>query len=222
VSGDGDLLRLARERDNQMEAALGAMYLESPAMLGRNLRNYLSRQVDRGRMKHTDEKIPRLLAGGNDEKGLQKLVCNAWEFASDAGLSFEIVGQEQRGWLIRRFEFHLRLPSSRTIRMVRIELNTQSSHDPLKVPRCHFHIGDSEAHIPFPIMDPRLILHLICEHVEPDLARKRHHAGDRKIRRTNSPRQPQGHGLQRRDGEVVCGAAPCQRRLTAQTYNYIQ
>jgi hypothetical protein len=30
-------------------------------------------------------------------------------------------------------------------------------------------IGDSQAHVLFPIMSPRLIVHLICEHIEPDL-----------------------------------------------------
>jgi hypothetical protein len=52
--------------------------------------------------------------------------------------------------------------------MVRIHLNPATLHDPLRVPRCHLHVGDSQAHIPFPIMNPRLILSLICEHIEPD------------------------------------------------------
>jgi hypothetical protein len=52
--------------------------------------------------------------------------------------------------------------------MVRSHLNEISSHDPLAIPRCHMHIADSEAHVPFPVMNPRLILYLICEHIEPD------------------------------------------------------
>src|SRR5207248_9864326 len=36
----------------------------------------------------------------------------------------------------------------------------QRGADPLAVPRCHMHIGDSKAPVPFPLMDPRLILHL--------------------------------------------------------------
>jgi hypothetical protein len=28
------------------------------------------------------------------------------------------------------------------------------------------HIGDSRAHVPFPIIHPRLILYLICERIE--------------------------------------------------------
>jgi hypothetical protein len=53
--------------------------------------------------------------------------------------------------------------------MIRIHLNREGGHDPLNVPQCHFHIGDSKAHVPFPIMSPRLMVHLICEHIEPDL-----------------------------------------------------
>jgi hypothetical protein len=75
--------------------------------------------------------------------------------------------REQRGWRVMLFEFHLRLPSERNINMVRIELNSQASYDPL-IPRCHLHVGGSQAHIPFPIMNPRLILSLVCEHIEPD------------------------------------------------------
>ena len=78
--------------------------------------------------------------------------------------------QEQGGWLVKRFKFHLHL-ARRSINMVRIHLNQEGGHDPLNVPRCHFHIGDSKAHIPFPIMSPRLTLHLLCEYVEPDLGR---------------------------------------------------
>jgi len=59
----------------------------------------------------------------------------------------------QRGWSIQRFRFGLRF-AGRSIKMIRIHLNGAGSHDPLKVPRCHFHIGASGAHIPFPIMVP--------------------------------------------------------------------
>ena len=48
-------------------------------------------------------------------------------------------------------------------------LNAHSWHDPFARPRCHMHIGNSQAHVPFPAMDPRLILYLICEHIEPDV-----------------------------------------------------
>ena len=168
MSVEDDLLRLARERDSQMEMALGAMCLEPPADLGRALRNYLSRQVDQRRMARTDERIPgvRTLSGG-----VQELDCNNANFSSGTKLSFKIqLAQEQRGWFVRRFQFHLRLEPGRRIGMLRIHLNVEGSYDPFGVPRCHLHVGDCAAHIPFPIMHPRLILALLCEHIEPDFA----------------------------------------------------
>lgn len=166
MSAEDELLQLARDRDGQMEAALGTMLIGSPGMLVRQLRHDLSRQTEHRRMKRADEKTPRLetLQGG-----VTKLVCEETEFFSGARLSFELqLDREQRGWRVMSFEFHLRLPSERNIDMVRIELNSEASDDPLRIPRCHLHVGESKAHIPFPIMNPRLILSLICEHIEPD------------------------------------------------------
>ena len=95
-------------------------------------------------------------------------MCEEIEFRSDSRLSFNIEMEQARsGWLIRRFKYHLHL-ANRGINMLRIHLNPEGGHDPLDVPRCHFHIGDGKAHIPFPIMHPRLMLYLLCEH-EPDL-----------------------------------------------------
>jgi hypothetical protein len=100
---------------------------------------------------------------------LTELACPETEFSSGARLTFNIqFEQTQRGWLVRRFRFHVRLPQPRRIKMVRIHLNPETWHDPLVVPRCNINIGDSKAHVPFPVMDPRLILHRMCEHVEPD------------------------------------------------------
>jgi hypothetical protein len=77
--------------------------------------------------------------------------------------------RQQRGWSVSRFQFHLLLPRERKINMIRIHLNPQSWHDPLRVPRCHFHIGDSRAHVPFPIMPPLLMLDLMCTDIEADM-----------------------------------------------------
>ena len=47
MSAEVDLLHLARDRDSQMETALGAMLIESPAVLGRQLRVHAdSRNLD--------------------------------------------------------------------------------------------------------------------------------------------------------------------------------
>jgi hypothetical protein len=162
-----DLLQLARQRDATTDDALGAMVLEPPDRLRRQLRAYLSRLVDRGRMRRTDERIPRL---ATVQGGINELECAEAEFLSGARLDFRIkLEKQQRGWLVRQFRFHVRMPQARSIDMVRIHLNAQPWHDPLAVPRCHMHIGNSQAHVPFPAMDPRLILYLICEQIEPDV-----------------------------------------------------
>jgi len=149
-----------------MEAALGAMSIESPAMLRLQFRQDLARQIDSGRMKRTEDRVPQLTTL---EGGLNELTCQAAEFADGGRLLFDIqLEDSQRGWLVKRFRFHLHLPPSRTIGMVRVHLNPGPLHDPVRIPRCHLHVGDSAAHIPFPIMNPRLILSLICEHIEPD------------------------------------------------------
>jgi hypothetical protein len=166
VSIENELLRLARAREANTEGALAEMLLEPPNQLLRHFRAYLTRQVDYGRRKSTDEKIVQLAAV---QGGLNELVCPKAEFSSGARLEFKIqLEEEQHGWLVKRFQFHVHLPRTRSINMVRIHLNAEESHEPLVVPRCHMHIGKSKAHVPFPIMDPRLILHLICEGVEPD------------------------------------------------------
>jgi hypothetical protein len=166
VNIEKELLQLAREREHKAEGALTEMLLEPPDRLRRQLRDYLSRQVDHGRMKRTDEKIPQLAQIQGD---LSELACPEAKFSSGARFEFRIqLEATQRGWFMKQFHFHLRFPRARSINMVRIHLKAEGWHDPLVIPRCHMHIGNSRAHIPFPIMDPRLILHLICECIEPD------------------------------------------------------
>ena len=167
MSIEDELLRLARERDTATEAALAGLMLEPPNILRLQLRAYLSRQVDHGRIRRTDEKIPQL---AKVQGGLDELSCPELEFSSGVRLTFNIQLEEhQRGWLVKRFKFHVHLPQPRSIKMVRIHLNAAVMQDPLTAPRCHMHIGDSRAHVPFPVMNPRLILRLICGHIEPDL-----------------------------------------------------
>lgn len=164
---EDELKQLAHDRESATQATLEGMPFE-PDRLRRQIREYLSRQVERDRMKRLNDGVPQLTKIQSD---LYELTCQEAEFSDGGQLLFQIQLQESRlGWLVKRFKFHLQLPSSRNINMVRIELNSEASYDPLKVPRCHVHIGDSGAHIPFPIMNPRLILCLICEHIEPDFS----------------------------------------------------
>lgn len=165
MSWQHELEALARHREEAYQSSLSEMLLDHPAKLRRQLRSYLAEQTDHGRLKHSYD-APRL---ATLEGGLQELACDEVEFRSDSKLSFHIqMESEQRGWLVKRFKFHLHLVGRR-INMVRIHLNQAGGRDPLIVPRCHFHLADSQAHIPFPIMSPRLMLHLLCEHIEPDL-----------------------------------------------------
>jgi hypothetical protein len=166
VNIENELLRLAREREAKTEGALAEMLVEPPHILLRQLRTYLFRQKDRDRMERMDEKILQL---ATVQGGVNELACREAEFSSGARLEFRIqLESTQRDWLVKQFHFHLHFPRARSINMVRIHLKAEVWHDPLVVPRCHLHIGDSKAHIPFPIMDPRLILYLICERLEPD------------------------------------------------------
>ncbi len=166
MNPEDELLLMARERESASEASLASMWLDHPSKLRLQLRSDLARQVDLDRLKRSDDRVVSLNPPAN---GLQELVCPDVEFRSDSKLNFKIeLKGLQQGWLVRRFWFHLHL-SGRKIQMVRIHLNDKVGHDPLRVPRCHFHVGDSKAHIPFPIMSPRLMVHLICEHIGPDL-----------------------------------------------------
>lgn len=167
MSWQAELEALAHDREDAAEAILAQMTVDNPGTLLRQLRHYLAEQANRGRLNRTYD-VPRLDAL---EDGLQELVCEDVEFRSDSSLNFNVLlEREQAGWLVKRFEFHLHF-ARRSINMVRIHLNQDRGRDPLTVPRCHFHIGDSNAHIPFPIMSPRLMLHLICEHIEADVGK---------------------------------------------------
>jgi hypothetical protein len=166
LSAEDELMRLANDREVEAEVHLSALALDSPGVLGRQIRNDLHLLVDRRRVKHSNEKIIQIETIGG---GLTELTCRQLTFASGARLDFQIqLEEDRRGCHLKRFRFHIHLPNERRIKMVRIHLNHQIAHDPLSIPRCHFHVDDSGAHLPFPAMNPRLILHLICEHVEPD------------------------------------------------------
>jgi hypothetical protein len=100
VSIEHELLRLARERETKAEGALAEMLLEPPDALRRQFRTYLSRQVDHGRMRRTDENIPRL---ATVEGGLNELACPGAQFFSGARLEFKLqLEKMQRGWLVKR------------------------------------------------------------------------------------------------------------------------
>ena len=165
---EDDLRLLALEREDTFESALDALDLAPPDRLLRQLRAYLGDQEDYGRIKHFEEKSVQLIL---QKDGIQELDCQAVQFASGSRLDFKVrMKKQQRGWRITQFKFHLHLPNARKVSTVRIHLNMQRTRDPLVVPRCHLHIGGGRrAHVPFPIMSPRLTLHLVCNEIEPDI-----------------------------------------------------
>jgi len=167
MSLDEQLKGLAQGREDKADSHLSEMCLISPDRLMRELRAYLARQAELGRIRRSNERAIQINKPGG---GIDELFCPEMEFKSGAILEFRIRGvTTQPGWMVKQFKFHLRLPGERVIDMVRIHLNAARSHEPLRVPRCHLHIGRSEAHVPFPVMHPLLILQLLCEHLESDL-----------------------------------------------------
>jgi len=150
------------------KSELDALDVDPPDRLRIQLRAYLAVQQDQRRI---GTPVERLIFLSSRTDGIQELDCPEVNFASGSRLHFKIsLEKHQTGWRLIQFLFHLRLPAERTVDMVRIHLNKQQAREPLLVPRCHMHIGGgSRAHVPFPIMSPRLILHLICDVIEPDV-----------------------------------------------------
>jgi hypothetical protein len=167
LSIEDELQRLALEREDAFDSALDELDLDPPDFLLRQMRAYLAEQVDHGRIKHSAEKSVQL---SQQTDGIQELECHAIQFASGSSLDFNIrMKKQQTGWRITQFKFHLHLPPARKLSMVRVHLNVQRTRDALVVPRCHLHIGGGKrAHVPFPIMSPRLTLQLVCDVIEPD------------------------------------------------------
>jgi hypothetical protein len=165
---EDELRQLALQRENAFESALDALDLDPPDRLLRQMRAYLADREDHGRIKRFVEKSV-LLSLLTD--GVQELYCQPIQFTSGSSLDFRVrLKKQQTGWRITQFQFHLHLPAARTVNMVRIHLNINRTRDPLRVSRCHLHIGGGKrAHVPFPIMSPRLTLQLICDVMEPDV-----------------------------------------------------
>ena len=167
MSIEEELRKLALEREKAIESALDELDLDPPDVLLRQMRAYLADREDRGRIQRFAEKSVHL---SQLEDGIDELACDAVRFASESILDFNIrMKKLQTGWLITQFKFHLHLPRGRKVSMVRVHLNVERTRDALVIPRCHLHIGGCKAHVPFPIMSPRLTLHLVCDVIEPDV-----------------------------------------------------
>lgn len=168
MSIEDELQLLAIERESAFESALDELDLDPPDFLLRRMRAYLADQEDHARIRHFAEKSVQLKQLTD---GFQELECHAVQFASGSRLDFNIrMQKKQTGWRMTQFKFHLRLPPARKVNMVRVHLNVNRTRDALIVPRCHLHIGGGKrAHVPFPIMSPRLTLQVVCDVIEPDV-----------------------------------------------------
>ncbi len=168
MSIEDELKQLALEREEACESALNKLDLDPPGLLLRQMRAYLAEEVDRGRIKRFIDKAVQL---SHQDDGTQELECPSIQFVSGSSLDFKVGVKEQRsGWRITQFKFHLHLSPTRKVSMVRVHLNGERTRDPLIVPRCHLHIGGGKrAHVPFPIMSPRLTLQFVCSVIEPDI-----------------------------------------------------
>jgi hypothetical protein len=165
LSLEDELNELAWDRERTYEAVRQGTIQQHPSKLLRQLRAYLAELADHGKLKRTYD-LPRSVTRPGD---VTEVICDGVEFASDSLLSFSVLLESsQQGWLLTEFEFHLAL-QGRRVGHVRIHLTRTGAHDPLRVPRCHIHIDNSDPHIPFPIMNPRLTVHLMCEHIEPEI-----------------------------------------------------
>lgn len=87
MSIENDLLQLARRREDQTDAALLANLVDRPDSLLRQIRAYLARQADRGRMKRTNEKIVQL---DTVEGGLNHVACPEMRLSSGTRVHFDI------------------------------------------------------------------------------------------------------------------------------------
>jgi hypothetical protein len=80
---EADLDRLAGEREEACEAALAAIQLEGADQLRKQIRAYLSRLLDYGRIKGTLEGIMEIRRLGGRLKGIDELDCPSVRFSSD-------------------------------------------------------------------------------------------------------------------------------------------
>ena len=167
MSVENELLELARKRDAATQFTLDELSMDPPHLLLRQLRYYLGRQVDHDRFRDLEEKPIQLVTIRDD---LQELASKTLGFTSGSELEFKIrLHHKQGGRFVKQFQFHVDLIQPRSVRMVRIHLDPTDRYDPLSVPRCHLHVDNSRPHLPFPVINPRLILYCVCEHIEPDI-----------------------------------------------------
>ena len=174
---DPNAIALAFEA--KAEAYLRGLALPKPDAYYREIRNYLQRERDKGRIKtgHQSVRILKQQDGStliNVGPSIYKNPCQECiQFQSTAELSLGITLSTQGSDTeLLSYRFHLQLPERSGLSFVRIDLNgpPKAGHDHLQVPRSHVHPGFEEAHIPFPVMTPLEVLDRIFHVIEPHFA----------------------------------------------------
>ena len=168
----------ARSFDQRSAEHLNVLELPSPHEYFRQIKWYLQRMTDKGRVarcasllkqKTTEQGEAQIDAGPTIYRSSEACI----RFSSGAELSFGITlrNELERSKLVA-YRFHLELPPDSGLKFVRIDLNgPQNLYDPLQIPRSHIHPGFPHIHVPFPVMSPLEVLDRLFHVIEPHFAR---------------------------------------------------
>ena len=174
-----DYAAAARASEQRWTSLIETVSLPSPNVLVRQVRTYLQRMTDTGRVIRGPRSISHLVSVFQEDEGyvqinvgptIFKEPCeDCIRFRSGAQLSFGLtVRQDNLGVRLISYRFYLDLLNTSGLRFVRIDLNPpKSEYDPLHIPRSHIHTGFEGIHLPFPVMHPLEVLDRIFHVIEP-------------------------------------------------------
>ncbi len=165
----------AKSLDAKVAAELDRIDLPPTQQFFGELRFYLQRMTDRGRLTKGARSLSQLeTAEGHTQINVGPTIfrapCeNCLIFRSGAQLSFGITLRVDGSFSrLLAYRFHLNLIQSSGLRFIRIDLNTpKAEYDPMHMPRSHMHPGFEHVHIPFPAMHPMEVLDRIFHVIEP-------------------------------------------------------
>jgi hypothetical protein len=172
-----DRIRAASALETRTEADLANIGLPPPHQYFRDVRIYLQRMTDVGRIRNG----VHVLKQKSPEIGVTQIDAGPTTFREPCGdcIRFDSGAQLSFGIMLRfdgarttliSYRFYLNLLPASGLRFVRIDLNApkdKDKYDPLHMPRCHMHPGFEGIHIPFPVMAPIEVLDRIVHVIEP-------------------------------------------------------
>ena len=165
----------AKSLDARVAAELDRIELPPTRQFFSQLRFYLQRMTDRGRLTKGARALSQLeTAEGHAQINVGPTIFRAScddciIFRSGAQLSFGITLRVDGSYSrLMAYRFHLNLLESSGLRFIRIDLNApKSDYDPMHMPRSHMHPGFEHVHIPFPAMHPMEVLDRVFHVIEP-------------------------------------------------------